>query len=101
MIALLASIWPFLVGAAGVIWGIFMHWRTNSKVSQAVEQTKATTENQVRQDVANETAVAATTAQAEAIQTRIDAAQQAHVAAQGGTEALDKALADRGALRDD
>lgn len=100
MIALLASIWPFLVAAAGVIYGVVVHFLSASKTAKAVDQAKADTTAQVRQDVANETAVAATQAQVEAVQVRQDAEQSAHATAQQGAAALDQALADKGALRD-
>jgi hypothetical protein len=100
MIALLGTLWPFLVGGAGIVWGLFMHWRTTAKVNAAVEQTKVDTTAQVQQDVANASAVAATQAQVAAVQVRTDAQQDAHETATQGTAALDAALADKGALRD-
>lgn len=86
--------------AIAAIFGFIGHWVGARGTDKKVEQAKVATEAQTRTVVAQETAQAATTAQADAIQTRQDAEQSAHATAQQGTAALDQALADKGALRD-
>ncbi len=100
MIALLAQLWPFIVAGLGIAYGVFKHLTAAHQTAKAVDQAKLETAAQVQQGIANQTAVAATNAQAEAIQTRQDAEQSAHSTAQQGTAALDQALAEKGALRD-
>lgn len=100
MIALLGSLWPFIVAGLGIAYGVFKHLTTAHQTAKAVDQAKVDTTVKVQQDIANQTAVAATNAQAEAIQARTDASEQAAETAKQGRAALDAALTSKGALRD-
>lgn len=101
MIALLGTLWPFIVAGLGILYGVYKHLTAAATTAKAVDQAKADTTAQVQQDVANASAAAATQAQVAAVQVRTEAEQDAHETATQGTAALDAALASKGALRDD
>lgn len=100
MTALLVSFWPYLVGLAGIVFGFVMRWWTKRQQAQVVAQAQTATEAQVRQDVAAEAQVAGTQAQADALNTRQSSETAASAVAAKGDDALNDALAAKGALRD-
>lgn len=100
MTALLASFWPYIVGALGVAAAFVTRWWTKRQGVQAVEQAKTETETAVRSDVAKESQAVTDRAVADAIRIRQQAdARAASIAAQGD-DALNAELERKGGLRD-
>jgi hypothetical protein len=75
LIGVLSNIWPFLLGGAGILWGVFKHFQANAKIATAGQQVAQA-----------QTAVA----QAQTTVAQVnDAASQANAtAAQAGAESL-------------
>jgi hypothetical protein len=38
LIGVLSNIWPFLLGGAGILWGVFKHFQANAKIATAGQQ---------------------------------------------------------------
>lgn len=100
LLALAGSIWPYILAAAGVLAAFVTRWWTKRQGAQAVARAKVDTAEQTRDMVVAESQVAATQAQADALAVRTASNTTAAATAAKGDDALNQALADKGALRD-
>lgn len=100
MTAILAALWPYIVGALGIAAAFITRWWTKQQGAKAVAQAKVDTAAQTRRDVATESAAAVQQAQAAATVTAAQADVRAAAIAAQGDDALNAELASKGGLRD-
>lgn len=97
LIAILGQIWPFILGGAGVLWGVFSHLNAKSKVANAQKQATvdvaaAQAQKQVAEDNLNARKTADVQADADAAKTAASAAQE-RTDVENSQAALDDAAA--------
>jgi hypothetical protein len=95
---IIAGIVALVTAVLGFVGG---HKIASAKTASEVAKAQTITEATTRQNVAQETAVAAGQAQVEGAASRVQSIQAADITAAKGEDALGAALKAQGALRDD